>query len=115
MRIPGIRDYVIDKLKFMFEPNSIAIIGASREPEKIGYQCLKNLINGGYEGRIYPINPNTEEILGLKSFTSLKDISDEIDLALIVIPAKFIKKVIEDCIEKKVKVGKKKGLRFPPS
>jgi acetyltransferase len=103
MRIPGIRPEVVDKLKFMFEPDSIAVIGASREPGKIGYQSLKNLIEGGYEGKIYPVNPSAEEIMGLKCFPSVIDVPDEIDLALVVVPAKIAKKVVEDCAKKRVK------------
>jgi acetyltransferase len=103
MRIPGIREDVVEKLKFMFEPDSVAVVGASRDPEKIGYQCLRNLVEGGYEGRIYPINPNASEIMGLKCFPSVLEVPGEIDLALIVVPAKIAKRAVEDCARKGVK------------
>jgi acetyltransferase len=103
MRIPGIRGEVVEKLRFMFEPDSIAVIGASREPEKIGYQCLKNLLEGKYEGKIYPINPNAEEIMGLRCFPSVADVPGEVDLALVVVQAKIAKGVVEDCAKKGVK------------
>ena len=103
MRIPGIRDYVIEKLDYILKPRSVAVIGASRHPGKIGYMVVKNLIDGGYKGRIYPVNPNANEILGLKCYPSIKDIPDEVDLAVIVVPAPIVKSVIKDCAEKGVK------------
>ncbi len=55
-------------LNSLFNPDSIAVIGASRDPKKVGYAVLNNLIRFGYKGQIYPVNPSGEEILGLKSF-----------------------------------------------
>ncbi len=103
MRIPGIRRYVIDNLKFMFKPTSVAVIGASRDPKKIGYQCLKNLIDGGYEGRIFPINPNADELLGLRCYPSVKSVKEDIDLALVVVPARLTERIVTECAEKHVK------------
>ena len=90
------------KITKMLDPKSIAVIGASRNPEKIGYQVVKNLLNAGYEGKIYPVNPNADEILGLKAYPSVLDIPDDIDLAVIVVPAKIVPNVIEDCGKKGV-------------
>ncbi len=102
MRIPEIREYVIEKLDRIFKPRSVAVIGASRKPGKIGHQVVKNLIEGGFKGKIYPVNPNANEILGLKCYPSVKDIEDDVDLAIIVVPAKFVESVIKDCAEKGV-------------
>lgn len=102
MRIPKIREYVIEKLDRIFNPRSVAVIGASRHPGKIGYQVLKNIIDGGYSGKVYPVNPKADEILGIKCYPSVKDIEDEVDLAIIVVPAPIVERVMRDCAEKKV-------------
>ncbi|MEX0567854.1 MAG: acetate--CoA ligase family protein [Candidatus Njordarchaeota archaeon] len=102
MRIPKIREYVIEKLDKVFNPKSVAVIGASRHPGKIGYQVLKNIIDGGYDGKIYPINPKADEILGIKCYPSVKDIKEEVDLAVIAVPAPIVGRVMKDCAEKKV-------------
>ena len=103
MRIPEIRSSVVDKLGFMFKPDSVAVIGASRNPSKIGYQCISNLLEGGYKGKIFPINPKADEILGLKCYPNIKDVEGEVDLALVVIPARFVEQAVRDCAEKRVK------------
>lgn len=89
----------MDKL---FSPQSVAIVGASRHKEKLGYQVLENLINTGFKGKIYPVNPEAQEILGLKAFSKISDISEEVDLAIIIVPAQIVKTVIMDCIAKNV-------------
>ncbi len=85
-------------LKKMFSPKSVAVIGASKNKEKVGYAVLKNLVDS-FKGKIYPINPNAETILGLKAFSSIKEIYLEtpIDLAVIVIPSQFVPDMIEEC------------------
>jgi len=75
-----------DELKCFFEPESVAVIGASRNPSKYGYSLLKNLIDLGFNGKIYPVNPNAEEILGLKAYPSVKAINENVDLAIIIVP-----------------------------
>ena len=84
-------------------PKSIAIVGASAQPGKIGYTVVKNLIDGKFEGKIYPINPGGGEILGHKAYASVLDVPDPIDAAVIVVPAKFAVKVIEECGQKCIK------------
>ncbi|MEM0356086.1 MAG: CoA-binding protein [Desulfurococcaceae archaeon] len=88
----------------MFQPRSIAIIGASKKPGKIGHDILKNLIDYGYSGRIYPVNPNIDEIYGLKSYPSILSIPDEVDVAIIAIPAEKVLSVAEECGIKGVKI-----------
>src|SRR5881398_2391254 len=61
------------------KPKAVAVIGASSEASKIGNSVMKNLINGGYKGQIYPINPSADEIMGLKAYKSVKDVPGEID------------------------------------
>ena len=103
MRIPGIRDYVIEKLRYILNPRSVAVIGASRHPGKIGYQIVQNLIESGFPGHIYPVNPHADEILGLKCYPSLKDVPYEVDLAVISLPAPLVKNAVIECAEKNVK------------
>jgi acetyl-CoA synthetase (ADP-forming) len=92
-------------LKAMLEPKSIAVIGASRSPGKIGYVVLRNIIGYGYSGRVYPINPHANEILGLKAYPSVLEVPDEVDVAVIAIPAQEVPKAIEECGKKGVKVA----------
>lgn len=81
----------------------MAIIGASATPNKVGYILVRNMLKSGYEGKIYPINPQGGQILGLKAYTSVNEIQDTIDLAVVAIPAKLIPPVVEECGEKGVK------------
>jgi acetyl coenzyme A synthetase (ADP forming)-like protein len=89
-------------LESFFEPQSVAIVGASRDPEKLGYAVLANLKDGGYTGDLYPVNPKADEILGLKAYPSVLDIPNAVDLAVIVIPYKFVPAVLEQCGQKDV-------------
>ncbi len=89
-------------LRCFFNPQSIAVIGASESPEKLGHEILKNLAQGGFPGPIYPINPKSERILGLTCFKNVKDIPDAVDLAVVIIPARFVPQAIKECGEKHV-------------
>ncbi len=91
------------KLQALFRPKSVAIIGASRTPGKVGHIVAKNTIESGFEGRIYPINPRAEEILGLKCYASILDVPEAVDLAVIAIPAKHVLQAAEECGRKGVK------------
>ena len=84
-------------LNNFFNPKSIAVIGASRTPGKVGYDILKNIIQYGYEGAVYPINPSAGEILGRKSYPSLQDVPGKVDLAVVVVPSKNVLDVIGQC------------------
>jgi len=88
-------------MKYLFEPQSIAVIGASLDTSKIGYKVLENIILGGYKGAVYPINPRGGEMLGHPAFKDLEDINAAIDLACIVIPAKFVFDASEKMTPKK--------------
>lgn len=86
-------------LDSLFNPASIAVIGASRDPKKVGYAVLNNLIRFDYKGQIYPVNPSGEEIIGLKSFSKVSDISKKIDLAVIAVPARFVSETLVKCAD----------------
>ncbi len=87
-------------LEQFFKPNSIAIIGASRDESKVGQVILKNLIEGGFEGKLYPINPYADFILSLRCYKSVLDISNTVDLAIIAVPSEKTLAVIEACGKK---------------
>jgi acetyltransferase len=90
-------------LEELFNPSSVAVIGASRNPEKVGHQILRNLIDSGYLGQLYPVNLKEEKILGLDCFHSVTEITEKVDLTVIAIPAQYVLDVAEECGEKKVK------------
>ncbi len=92
-----------DVLTGLLRPKSVAIVGASTTPGKIGHTVVKNLIESGYQGGIYPINPSADEILGLKVYKSVLDIPEPVDAAAITVPAKFVLDVAKECGEKGVK------------
>ena len=91
------------KLDALFRPRSVAIIGASRTPGKVGHILTKNIIESGFPGDVYPINPNADEILGKNCYPSVSDVPDEIDLAVVCIPSAYVLRVAEECGEKGVK------------
>ncbi len=93
---------VLVSMNRIMQPKSVAVIGASNEAGKIGNSVMKNLINGGYKGNIYPIHPSATEILGYPTFKSVKDVPSEIDTAVFAIPAKFVAKALIECGEKKI-------------
>lgn len=90
-------------LEALFKPKSVAVIGASRKPEKLGYRVLKNIVDAGFRGEIYPINPGAEEILGLEAYPSIEDVLESVDLAVIIIPSRFVPETLRQCIKKGVK------------
>jgi len=98
---PKHEDIVRDMNRIM-KPDSVAVIGASAEEGKIGNSVMKNLINGGYKGQIYPINPAGGEIMGLKAYKSVKDVPGDIDVAVFAIPAKFVAAALKEVGEKKI-------------
>ncbi len=92
-------------LDAFFTPRSIAVIGASTNPHKLGYAVLENLVNGGYlsnERKVFPINPKSKEILDLPAYPSVLEVSDPIDLAVIVIPYQVVPEALRTCGEKKI-------------
>jgi len=91
------------QIKYLFEPRTVAVIGAARDAQKIGYKILANILGGGYQGKVFPINPQNGEILGLKAYTNIEEVQEPIDLATIVIPAHFVFDAVRSCARKKVK------------
>ena len=94
---------LIAKLKLIFEPRSIAFLGATNNPFKWGFRIFANIVNGGFQGRLYPINPTKQEILGLKVYKSVGEIPEIPDLAVIVIPPPGVPAVLKECADKGIK------------
>jgi len=90
-------------LDSFFNPASIAVVGASRNPLKISHNLLANLIKLQFAGRVYPINPGVPDLMGLKAYPNLQAVEDEIDLVICGVPATSALDVIKDCVEKRVK------------
>ena len=90
-------------LKDFFTPKSVAIIGASTHPEKIGFATTKNVLDGRFSGKIYPINPDCDNILGLKCYPNVASVKDKIDLAIIIVPAVVVGSVLVECGKKGIK------------
>lgn len=89
-------------LDTFFKPQSVAVIGASRDPEKLGYAVLFNIQDAGFEGDLYPINPKADEILGLPAYASVLDAPGSVDLAVIVIPYPYVPDALRECGEKDI-------------
>src|SRR5436190_1336901 len=98
---PSHEEIVRDMNRIM-KPDAVAVIGASSEDGKIGNSVMKNLINGGYQGEIYPIHPSATEILGRKAYKSVKDVPGKIDVAVFAIPAKFVAQALIEVGEKEI-------------
>ncbi|MEA2689268.1 MAG: hypothetical protein QOD51_1875 [Candidatus Eremiobacteraeota bacterium] len=96
------QDEIVRAMNRIMRPEAVAVIGASSEDGKIGNSVMKNLINGGYKGQIYPINPKADEILGYKAYPSVKDIPGVVDVAVFAIPAKFVAAALTECGEKQI-------------
>ncbi len=87
---------------YFFKPKGIAVIGASNDPLKLGYEVFKNL-KKYKDGRVYPVNVKDEEVQGVKAYKNVKDIPDEVDLAVVVVPKRFVRGTVIDCGEKGVR------------
>jgi len=89
---------LIRNLHAVFYPKSVAVIGASREPNKIGHVILRNFLESGYAGKVYAVNPNTPDVLGVKTLKRASDAPGKIDCALIAVPQPFVLEALEDSI-----------------
>jgi acetyl coenzyme A synthetase (ADP forming)-like protein len=94
------QDEILRAMNRIMRPDAVAVIGASPEDGKIGNSVMKNLINGGYQGEIYPIHPKVAEVLGRKAFKSVKEIAGKIDVAVFAIPAPLVAGALKECGEK---------------
>jgi len=86
----------------LFSARSVAVIGASRNPEKVGHIVLASIINGGFVGDVYPINPKVDEILGLRTYPSLGNVPGDVDLVVVAIPAPYVPDVLQEAVDQGV-------------
>ena len=91
-------------LEPLLRPDSVAVVGASRTPGKVGHAVVSNLLEGGFEGAIYPINPQTEEILGLSCYADLSAVRKPIDLCVVAVPPARVKQAVEEALACRVRV-----------
>ena len=96
------QELIVRQMNRIMKPEAVAVIGASNEEGKIGNSVMKNLINGGYRGKIYPIHPKAGEIMGRKAFASVKDVPGPIDVAVFAIPAKLVAQALEEVGQKQI-------------
>lgn len=92
-------------IDYICEPSSVAVVGASATPGKWGHAVLRGIVEGGYQGKVYPINPRAGEILGLRAYANVLDVDEPIELAVIGIGADLVPKVLEDCKRKGIKAA----------
>ena len=92
-----------DAMDAIFNPRAVAVIGASDNPGKLGSHVMRSLIEGGYPGKIFPVNPGRNEIMGIRTYPSLLKVPETVDLSIIVLPAEQVPKIITECKEKGVK------------
>ena len=84
-------------------PQSIAVVGATNRPNSVGLAVFSNILKGGYQGVLYPVNPRAKSVQSVKAYPSLTDIPDEVDLAVIIVPAKAVCSVLEEAGQKQIK------------
>ncbi|MBU1276056.1 MAG: acetate--CoA ligase family protein [Proteobacteria bacterium] len=100
-----VRSAPVNDMTAVLEPRSIAVIGASTDPTKTGHVLFKNIIVNGFDGEVYPINPNADEILGRKAYPNILAVPGDIDLVFFLLPGKFVPTLFKDCEQKGVKAA----------
>jgi acyl-CoA synthetase (NDP forming) len=93
----------INAIDSIFKARSIAVVGASADPLKFGYMTMDSLLKAGYAGRLYPVNPKAEEIMGLKAYGSVGELPGEVDCVVIIVPAKFVAAILAEAARKGAK------------
>ncbi len=93
----------MDRLDAIFSPKSVAVLGASSTPGKVGHDIFLNILRGNYRGTLYPVNPKAKSIACIRAYPSILEVPDEVDLAMIILPPKIALKAAEECIERSVK------------
>ena len=94
---------IVDQMKLFLEPKSVAVIGASRQTGPGSWNIIENILNIGFSRKIYPVNPNTDRILGIKCYPNVKEIPDDVELAVIATPRSTVPQMVKECCEKKIK------------
>jgi acetyl-CoA synthetase (ADP-forming) len=105
MKIDRPREYVVRNLQYAFQPGSIAVVGASNNPSKVGFQVIHGLRRYRYAGKIYGVNDHEDSVQGLKVYPNLKDIPDPVDLVFVAIGSGKVASVLKEAVEKKVRIA----------
>src|SRR5665647_2605046 len=99
----------LQKMDAFFNPRSVAVIGATKKVDKAGHVIFKNFatnkLRGVFKGELYPVNPSEDSILGFRCYPSIKEIPNEVELIIIIVPAKAVPSIIEEAVTKKVKTA----------
>jgi acyl-CoA synthetase (NDP forming) len=93
----------IESFERIFNPRAVAIVGASEDTRKMGGWCMSSFIQGSYPGKVFPVNPKSREIRGIKTYASLSDVPERIDLAIVVVPSSAVASVLSECADKGAK------------
>ncbi|MEM2942870.1 MAG: CoA-binding protein, partial [Candidatus Bathyarchaeia archaeon] len=91
-----------EAVRSLFEPASVAVVGASDDPTKFGYLLMSNLLDFGYKGKIYPVNRKRETVFGLRCYPTVKAIPDEVEAVIVLVPAEHTLQIMQECVEKSV-------------
>jgi len=95
----------VQNLEYVFNPRSVAIVGASANPKKVGHSILRNFLHACFEGKIYPINTHEEEVLGIKAYKKVSEASDSVDCVIIATPANTVYDILRDALKSKIKAA----------
>jgi len=97
------KETYMDKLEAIFSPKSIAVLGASKSKGKVGHDIFANILRGNYQGTLYPVNPKTKSVLSVRSYPTIMDVPEKVDLAMVILPPQAALKAVEDCAKTGVK------------
>lgn len=103
---------IVKQMKLFMEPQSVAVLGTSRRTGKMSSNAFQNILNFGFEGKVYPVNPSVGKILGQKVYPNIKAIPDDIDLALITTPYRYVRSLVEECVGSRDKSNNRGKRRF---
>jgi len=93
----------MDQLDAIFSPQSVAVVGASKTPGKVGHDIFANILRGNFTGTLYPVNPSAHSVLSVKAYPSITDIPDPVELAIIILPPSLALKAVQDAVKKEIK------------
>jgi len=94
---------MVDNLDAIFSPQSLAVVGASKTPGKVGHDIFVNILKGGYRGTLYPVNPKARSVSSVKAYPTISDIPDSVDLAMVVLPPRPALTAVKEAIDKGIK------------
>jgi acetyltransferase len=96
---------MIKDVESVMKPKSIAVVGATNRPGSVGQAVFRNILNAGFQGVLYPVNPKAKSVQSVKAYPRLMDIPDEVDLAVIIVPAQIVCSILEEAGQKHVKAA----------